>query len=131
MDQGTTKPFRILVAEDNHINRKVIEGLLVNFGYEPDMVVNGKDAVEKALEGSYDVIFMDCQMPVMNGYEATTQIRETEIGTDNHIAIIAMTGNSMKGDREKCLDYGMDDYISKPIRIDDFKAIIEKWMAES
>jgi len=126
MDQGNIKSCRILVVEDNHINQKVIKGLLVIFGYEPDVVENGKQAVEKVAEGAYDIVFMDCQMPEMDGYEATMLIRESE--TDNHTVIIAMTGNSMAGDREKCLACGMDDYVSKPLRIEELKSTLEKWI---
>jgi signal transduction histidine kinase/ligand-binding sensor domain-containing protein/CheY-like chemotaxis protein len=117
-------PFRILVAEDNLINRQLILHILGNLGYAPDCVENGGQAVEAAGRKSYDLILMDVQMPEMDGLEATRIIR----GRDSRQpVIIALTANAMRGDREECLQAGMDDYISKPVRLDELMQLLEKW----
>ncbi len=118
---------RILLAEDNLINQKVATKILQKRNYSVDVVNNGKEAVKAALRQHYDIILMDVQMPVMDGYEATAQLRQ-KMNPKEHIPIIAMTAHAMKGDKEKCLLAGMDDYISKPIRPDDLYAILEKWI---
>jgi CheY-like chemotaxis protein len=118
---------RILLAEDNLINQKVATKILQKRNYSVDVVNNGKEAVKAALRQHYDIILMDVQMPVMDGYEATAQLRQ-KLNPKEHIPIIAMTAHAMKGDREKCLLAGMDDYISKPIKPDDLYAMLEKWI---
>jgi signal transduction histidine kinase/ligand-binding sensor domain-containing protein/ActR/RegA family two-component response regulator len=126
MDKGFAGafPFRILVAEDNLINRQLILHILGNLGYVPDCVENGGQAVEAADRESYDLILMDVQMPEMDGLEATRIIR----GRDSRQpVIIALTANAMRGDREDCLQAGMDDYISKPVRLDELMQLLEKW----
>lgn len=105
---------RILLVEDNVMNQKLVLIALKNQGWTCDIAVNGSEAVQSCQAKKYDVVFMDCQMPVMDGYEATRQIRAA-VDPDRRIPIIAMTANAMEGDREKCLAAGMDDYISKPI----------------
>jgi two-component system sensor histidine kinase/response regulator len=121
---------RLLLAEDNEINQKVAMGILKNFGYRTDVVSNGKDAVKAMEKVHYDLVFMDCQMPEMDGYAATGQIRNFRSKVLNHnVPIIAMTAHAMKGDREKCLASGMDDYISKPIQPDKLLEVIEKWLS--
>ncbi len=121
--------LHILVAEDNPLNRKLARHMLTRAGYRLDMVENGKQVVEKYISapGKYDLILMDIQMPEMDGREATRMIREK--GFD-HVPIIAMTAESMKGDREKCFDAGMNDYISKPIRREIVFQMIKKWVLE-
>jgi two-component system sensor histidine kinase/response regulator len=114
---------RILLAEDNPVNQKLADTLLTKAGYHVQTAVNGKEAFEKysALPDDFDLIFMDVQMPEMNGLEATGKIRAFEQAVANaenkpHIPIVAMTANAMKGDREKCIKAGMDNYMSKPIK---------------
>jgi len=110
-DQGR---FKILVVEDNILNQKVAVRMLEQAGYRCDVAANGKEAVEAVSRIRYDLVIMDCQMPVMDGYEATKEIRRLE-GKARKTPIIAMTANAMKGDRERCLKSGMDDYMSKPV----------------
>lgn len=112
---------KILLAEDNEINSKLIICVLKSKNMICDVAVNGEEALMACLQKDYDVILMDCQMPVMDGYESTLKIREAE-GDKKHTIIIAMTANAMEGEREKCLKYGMDNYISKPI---DFEVMFE------
>jgi signal transduction histidine kinase/ActR/RegA family two-component response regulator len=119
-------PFRIMVAEDNLINQQLILHILGNLGYEPDYVENGKQAV--AAPGQYDLILMDIQMPEMDGLEATRLIRRRP---GRQPVIIALTANAMRGDKEDCLEAGMDDYISKPVRLDELMELLEKWAAGS
>ena len=105
---------RILVAEDNPINQHLTLESLRMLGVEPVLVGNGKQALEKLEEEDFDVVLMDCQMPVMDGYEATRRLRAKEQETGEHHLVIALTANAMRGDREKCIEAGMDDYLSKP-----------------
>ena len=113
-----TRPLRILVAEDTPFNQKFIQRLLERWGHQAVIVENGRLAVEAlktAPKDKFDIVLMDVQMPEMDGFEATTAIRKQENKTGGHIPIIAMTAHAMKGDRERCLKAGMDDYVSKPI----------------
>jgi len=105
---------KALVAEDDPINRRVAKVFLEKLGCTVDLAVDGKDAVEKASKNSYEVIFMDCEMPVLDGYGAARAIRAAE-GLDKHTPIIAMTANALHGDMERSLDAGMDGHIPKPI----------------
>ena len=118
-------PLRILLAEDNQVNQKVANKILQKLGYRIDIVANGLEAVEAAKRQSYDVLFMDIQMPEMDGIEATTSIRNS-VPQEKQPYIIAMTANALVGDREKYLKAGMDDYVSKPIRIDELIASMER-----
>ena len=124
--------LRILVAEDNPVNQQVIRLILKKFGVEPCVVGNGRLAVEAIRSSHYDLLFMDCQMPEMDGYEATKEIRlwEAERRAQDvlfkPVPIVAMTANAMKGDREICLQAGMDDYLAKPLRVSDIADIIDK-----
>jgi signal transduction histidine kinase/DNA-binding response OmpR family regulator len=122
-----SKNQRILLAEDNPMNQEVARRTIEKFGYPLTIVDNGKEALEHYQTGQYDLILMDVQMPVMGGFESTICIRTLEKDTGNHIPIIAMTAHAMKGDREKCIDAGMDDYITKPIESELLRGMIDKW----
>ncbi len=123
---------RILLAEDNIINQKDAMKILEKFGFRVDAVTNGEEAISSLASLPYDLVLMDCQMPVMDGYKASKKIREADSNVANHeIPIIAMTTNALKDDREKCFSAGMDDYISKPVNPNKLKELIEKWTAEN
>ncbi len=117
----------ILIAEDNLINQKVIERMVQKLGYRADLVSNGREALDALARLPYGLVFMDCQMPEMDGFEACREIRNHDLG-GARIPIIAITANAMKGDRERCLAAGMDDYVSKPFKQDDLKTVLEKWI---
>jgi len=121
---------RILLVDDNHVNQKIaLYFIEKKFGYNADVVNNGREAIESLERLDYDLVVMDCQMPEMDGYEATRRIRdETSSVRDHKIPIIAMTANAMKGDRERCLEVGMDDYIDKPINAKKFEHLINRYV---
>jgi CheY-like chemotaxis protein len=119
MDPGMAKrhPLRILLAEDNAVNQKLALRLLQQMGYRADLASNGVEAIECVERQAYDLVLMDVQMPEMDGLEATRRIAATW-PAGRRPRIVAMTANAMQGDREACLAAGMDDYITKPIRVD-------------
>lgn len=119
---------KILLAEDNYINQKIAVKILSNLGYVVDVVSNGKEVLRELQSKHYDLILMDCQMPDMDGFTATKRIREFDLELIKNIPIIAMTAHALKGDKERCLAAGMNDYISKPIKINELERIIEKWV---
>ena len=140
---------RILIVEDNIVNQKLAVRMVEKLGYKPDVVENGQEALTALAKGDYDAILMDCQMPVLDGFEATRCIRELEAsvashnspgGSPNrsdaapqstpHIPIIAVTANAMQGDRERCLAAGMDDYLAKPIKLDELRSTLARWASE-
>ena len=125
-DQGQL----VLLAEDNAINQLVAVRMLEQRGFRVDVAANGRDAVQMHAAGDYDLILMDCQMPELDGYAATAEIRAGE-APDTHIAIIALTANTLKGDRERCLAAGMDSYLGKPLRATDLDAAIAQALALS
>lgn len=128
--EESMKSYRILIAEDNPINQKVVITLLQKRGHVIDIANNGEEALEKFKEKTYHIILMDVQMPQMDGFTATRHIRAHEL-ENSHIPIIAMTAHAMKGDRERCLDVGMDDYLSKPIDKRSLFATIDRWAGEA
>ncbi len=122
------RKVRILLADDNIVNQKVAVAMLRKFGYNTDVVANGKEALIAVRRDPYDIVLMDCQMPEMDGYEATKQIRNSKSQVPNpKIPIIAMTAHAMQGAREECLESGMDDFISKPVNPQELLDMIEKW----
>jgi len=132
---------RILVAEDNLINQKLTVRILEKLGYQSDVVENGQEALAALTQNSYALVLMDCQMPLLDGLEATRLIRENErrqwsmvngqSTASSHIPIVALTANAMSGDRERCLAAGMNDYLTKPVRKEDLKGILDRWIAVS
>jgi len=121
-----TRPLRVLLAEDNATNQEVAGGMLRQLGHNVTMAANGRLAVEAFGKDAFDLIFMDIQMPTMNGYQATAQIRQQQAHSPHRIPIIAMTAHAMSGDREKCLAAGMDDYVSKPISMEQLALVIAR-----
>lgn len=128
------KSLKILLAEDNFVNQKVALKLLENLGYHADVVTNGQEVIERLEEMSYDVVLMDCQMPILDGYQATAEIRRRWGGTHlkakqviHRPIVIALTANAMKEDEQKCIAAGMDDYITKPVRSKELRAILKHW----
>ena len=120
---GSPNLPKVLLVEDNLINQKVATLMLSQVGFNVDIACDGEQAVEMALKNQYPIIFMDCQLPVKDGYQATREIRE-RLG--NQIPIIAMTANAMQGDKQKCLDAGMSDYISKPVEMEKLRIAVQK-----
>ncbi len=114
--ESQLQPLRILLAEDGKANQKMAVRLLTKWGHSVDVAENGQETIDRWKEGGYDIILMDVQMPVLDGIEATRQIRDLEKSSDQHMPIVAMTAHALKGDRQRCLDAGMDDYVTKPIR---------------
>ena len=114
------------------INQKVAGSILKQLGLSTDFASNGEQALSILKNTEFDLILMDCQMPIMDGYEASTKIRSNESDVLNHnVPIIAMTANAMKGDREKCLASGMNDYIAKPVNLEIIKKTIEPWIKQA
>ena len=121
-----TDKYKILLVEDNIVNQEVATGMLTKKGHTIVIANNGEEAVSLYKKEFFDLLLMDVQMPLLNGYEATQQIRIIENSTGNHTPIIGLTANAMKGDREKCLEAGMDDYVSKPVRFADLLSALDR-----
>ena len=120
----------ILIVEDNLVNQKVISAMLGKLDYAVDIVSDGRQAVAAVNNHEYDMVFMDCQMPVMDGYTATQEIRKGEEGAEGRLPIIAMTANAMMDDQGRCYAAGMDGFMSKPVMLDELQNIIDKWCPE-
>jgi CheY-like chemotaxis protein len=125
-ERGQGASLNILLVEDTPINLKLVRHQVHLLGHQSDAAENGQEALDKLAQGEYDIVLMDCQMPVMDGYQATQLLRRRE-GSNHHIVVIGMTAYAMQGDREKCLEAGMDDYLSKPVMIKDLKVMLERW----
>jgi CheY-like chemotaxis protein len=119
----------VLLVEDNAVNQQVATRMLGAFGVNAQLAVNGLDALSRIQQESFDLVLMDCQMPVMDGYEATARIRAWELEAGRtRLPIVAMTANAMEGDRERCLAAGMDDYLAKPIKRDVLRIALTRWI---
>jgi two-component system sensor histidine kinase/response regulator len=125
----TSRHLRVMVAEDNVVNQKVACRMMERLGLRADVAANGLEAVQMSRLAPYDLILMDCQMPEMDGYEATREIRRRE-GVHRRTAIVAMTAEAMTGAREKCIEAGMDAYIAKPVRVAELVGALQKWLPE-
>ncbi|OWW23100.1 signaling protein [Noviherbaspirillum denitrificans] len=128
---AAVKEYRVLVAEDNRTNQMVAAGMLAMNGCECEFAANGREAVDAARRDRFDLILMDCSMPEMDGYEATAHIRTFEEPLGRRTPIVAMTANTQPGDAEKCLAFGMDDYLAKPITLVELRHKLERWLART
>ncbi|HIJ95196.1 MAG TPA: response regulator [Desulfuromonadales bacterium] len=130
--KAAARKIRILLAEDNAINQKVAQHMLKTLGYKADIVADGREAVRALELINYDLVLMDCQMPELDGFEATAIIRDKQSRVFNHdVPIIALTANALQEDRERCLKGGMNDYLSKPVKKDELAEMLEKWSEKS
>ena len=131
LSEAMKRRVRILLAEDNPVNRTVAMKMLEKLGYHADAVENGRKALEALRDTTYDLVLMDCQMPEMDGFEATRQIRSGDSAAGNpRVPIVALTAHAMKGDRELCLEAGMNDYLAKPIRSHELAAVLGRWLGK-
>jgi len=124
-----SRSLRILLAEDNVVNQRVASRLLEKRGHRVVVAVTGREALKALEEESYDLVLMDVQMPEIDGVEATAKIREMEKLTGRHQLVVALTAHVMKGDVERCLSAGMDDYLSKPIRLQELDDLLDKYVS--
>ena len=120
---------RVLVAEDNAVNQLLVRRMFEKLGIRIDLAANGREAVKMATEQQYDIIFMDCSMPELDGYEATVLLRNQNRGA--RVPIIALTANAMSEDRARCLNAGMDDHLTKPVRVEDIRSALVRWVPDS
>jgi CheY-like chemotaxis protein len=120
--------IRVLVAEDNTVNQLLVKRMFEKLGCKIDLAGNGREAVRMATELRYDIIFMDCSMPDLDGYEATALLRDHERRGNPRIPIIALTANAMAGDRDRCLAADMDGHLSKPVRLDEIRHALQRWV---
>jgi len=120
--------LNVLLVEDNLVNQRLATRMLEKRGHRVVVAANGREAQETLEKAKFDLVFMDIQMPEMDGIEAISAIRQKEIGTDRRLTVIALTAHAMKGDREKCVTAGMDDYLSKPIRPQELDEVLERYL---
>jgi CheY-like chemotaxis protein len=125
-DESSLSALRILLVEDGKANQVLAQRILNKWGHQVEIAGNGEEAIQLWQQQSFDMILMDVQMPVMDGIEATRRIRELELETKAHIPIVAMTAHALQGDRERCLDAGMDDYVAKPFRRHELSAVLHQ-----
>jgi CheY-like chemotaxis protein len=125
---ATAQSIRVLVAEDNAVNQLLVRRMFEKLGIRIDLAGNGREAVQMATAFEYDIIFMDCSMPELDGYEATAMLREQN--RERRIPIVAITANAMKEDRARCLEAGMDDHLTKPVHIEDIRGALKRWISE-
>ena len=121
-------PIRVLIAEDNVVNQKVISRMLEKLGVRADVAANGREAVDMIELLPYDLVFMDCQMPEMNGYEAAAEIRRRE-KANRRVTIVAMTAHAMIESRTQCMESGMDDFVAKPVIVEELINVLARWTA--
>jgi CheY-like chemotaxis protein len=129
MQLGLTR--QVLVVEDNPVNLAVAVGILESFGYEVATATNGKEALERYASSEFELIFMDCQMPGIDGFEAAAEIRKQEARSGRRIPIVALTASAIEGDREQCLAAGMDDYVPKPFTTEQMGSALATWLGRS
>jgi CheY-like chemotaxis protein len=126
--RAAARSERVMVVEDNPVNQRLATRQLERLGFDPLVVANGAEAVEAHARVRPDLIFMDIQMPVLDGYDATAAIRRAELRTRAHTIIVAMTANAQGEDRDACLAAGMDDYLAKPVALADLRGILSRWL---
>ena len=124
------KSARILIAEDNVVNQTLARRMVEKLGHHADVVADGRKALDALAAGTYDLVLMDCHMPELDGYAATTELRRRE-EPGTRVPVIALTANVVAGEREHCLSVGMDDYLSKPVKFAELAATIDRWLAKS
>jgi CheY-like chemotaxis protein len=121
----------VLAVDDIKVNLMLLTKILQKFECSIDTAANGREAVEMLRTFDYDIVFMDCQMPEMDGFEATRVIRKEEEAKNRHTIIVALTADAMTGDREKCMTVGMDDYLNKPFKSDQISGMLSKWLKKN
>ncbi len=126
--EGDTIAGKLLLVEDNPVNQQVAQAMLESLGFSPVVVGDGQQAVEAVQREDFDLVLMDCQMPVMDGFDATAAIRMQERGTTRHLPIVALTGNAVEGDRQQCLEAGMDGYLTKPFTLDQLTGMLRRYL---
>ncbi|UGQ47221.1 response regulator [Massilia endophytica] len=129
MNTDKTSACRVLLAEDTEMNRTLVRILLTRLGCKVDEVVNGKQAVDALEHQRYDLVLMDCNMPVMDGFEATRLLRQREAERGlPRVPVIALTASAFAGDRERCLSGGMDDFMNKPLQVEEFMEMVQRYL---
>jgi CheY-like chemotaxis protein len=119
----------VLLVEDNPVNQQVAKAMLENRGLRVEIANNGEEALARVAAGNFDLVLMDCQMPVMDGFQATAAIRQSQVGAPRRLPIVALTANAMEGDRERCLAAGMDDYLPKPHTLAQLERVVARWLS--